>query len=188
MKTNSIQFVVPQQPVPQPRERSRVVWKKELTDAFGECLICNEFLTCRKCTDQKPIAMLYTPEKDPVNLFKREVRLAARRAYQGKPIDGPLELWLTFIFPRPKIRRWKTKPMPRTWYIKTPDVDNLAKAVMDALTGLIWHDDKQVARSKQDKFEAAGLETPMVAIAVESLEGEPTTSWADELIKAESNW
>ena len=78
--------------------------------------------------------------------------------------------------------------MRREWHIKTPDVDNLAKAVMDALTGLIWHDDKQVARSKQDKFEASGVEIPMVAIAVESLEGEPTTSWADELIEAESNW
>jgi Holliday junction resolvase RusA-like endonuclease len=29
-------------------------------------------------------------------------------------------------------------------YVKKPDVDNLAKIYLDALTGLLWHDDAQV--------------------------------------------
>ena len=59
---------------------------------------------------------------------------------------------------------------------------------MDSLNGLIWEDDRQVSRAKEEKFEASGVEKPMIAIAVESLLGVPTVSWADRLIEDEINW
>ena len=36
--------------------------------------------------------------------------------------------------------------------ITTPDVDNYAKGIMDALTGLIWRDDGQVVELNVKKF------------------------------------
>jgi hypothetical protein len=51
------------------------------------------------------------------------------------PADGPLTVRITFIMPRPKNKVWKQKPMPRYCHIKKPDLDNLVKAVLDALNG-----------------------------------------------------
>jgi Holliday junction resolvase RusA-like endonuclease len=51
----------------------------------------------------------------------------AQKAYAGPPLDGALELTVTFWFPRPKSAkkgaRWKTT---------APDLDKLARGVGDA--------------------------------------------------------
>jgi len=56
-------------------------------------------------------------------------------------ITGPVRLALTFSMPRPK-----SGPNRLTeWHTCKPDLDNLAKAVMDALTAACaWQDDSQV--------------------------------------------
>ena len=38
------------------------------------------------------------------------------------------------------------------WYQKKPDIDNIAKAVLDCLNGVAWIDDNSVASLKIDKF------------------------------------
>lgn len=55
------------------------------------------------------------------------------RALAGGPLDGPLVLVMTFWLPDNHRR----------------DVDNLAKHLMDAANGILWHDDSQVRRSAQ---------------------------------------
>ena len=37
------------------------------------------------------------------------------------------------------------------WYDKKPDVDNIAKAVLDALNGIAYDDDKQITSLVIDK-------------------------------------
>ncbi len=150
--------------------------------------MCLGFLTCRKCTGQKPMSQLYTPEKHPVNQFKKDIRLAAARVYRGPLLIGPLDLSIVFMFARPKNKQWKQKEMPREWSDKIPDFDNLAKSVADALTGLIYPNDKLVSQGLQQKFMASGAEKEMLAVKIESLKDQPPISWADELIKAEMNW
>jgi len=91
-----------------------------------------------------------------------------------EPITGPVGMKLRFYMPRPKNLIWKTKPMLPVFHTKTKDVENLAKGVMDALEGLAYLNDGQVARLLAEKYYCAGPgfgETrPRVDIMVYSLE------------------
>ena len=80
--------------------------------------------------------------------WKLTVAAAARIAWDKVKFTGPLHLTLSFFMPRPKAHyrsNGEVKPMAPRWHESKPDADNLAKAVMDALTQLgIWIDDSQV--------------------------------------------
>lgn len=87
--------------------------------------------------------------------WKRDVAQAAGVAMQGQPLlDGPLMLGLEFYLPRPKGHYGKRGLRPSAPPIPTvkPDLLKLARAVEDALTGIVYRDDAQVARQVLDKF------------------------------------
>lgn len=143
MDKGVITFVVPGIPVAQPRQRHRVI------SSGGRQFVQN-----------------YVATRDPVNAFKAAVQLAASQK-RVKCIDGPVRLHLQFIFSRAKCRTWKNKPMVRCPKVTKPDVDNLAKSVMDALThGLAWRDDCQVCCLTVEKCEAAGGEQPHTVVSI----------------------
>ena len=83
--------------------------------------------------------------------WKSQVAEAFRDSLPETPFMGPVEVTLAFVMPRPK-NQYRTgkhsdelRPDAPTLYVKTPDADNLAKAVLDALTTLgLWGDDAQV--------------------------------------------
>lgn len=63
----------------------------------------------------------------------------------------PVSLHLSFFLPIPKSLSEKKKKALK-WHVNKPDVDNLAKAVMDAINNAgLWEDDKLVAELKVDK-------------------------------------
>lgn len=109
----------------------------------------------------------YMPSSHPIAAFKASVRLAASQAYSGPPMDGPLMVSLTFVFPRPKGMVWKRREMPRAYKVVRPDADNLAKSVLDSLNGLLWFDDSQVVDLRVRKYVAAGDEAAHVEMDVE---------------------
>ena len=112
----------------------------------------------------------YTPAKHPVNAFKAACQAALARAYHGPPLDGPVRLEVLFVLPRPQSMIRKTRPNPRTWHAKKPDVDNLLKSLKDALTGLAWRDDSQVAQCRAAKVVASGDEQPHVEATIEVIQ------------------
>jgi len=68
---------------------------------------------------------------------------------EGRLLHQPLSVTITFFMPRPKSHcrtNGQLKPnAPRFMHDGKPDADNLAKAVLDALTGIrAWLDDDQV--------------------------------------------
>lgn len=69
-----------------------------------------------------------------------------------KPLDCPLQLDLNFYLSRPK-GHYRTgrnsgnlKSSAPLLHISRPDIDNLLKLVMDAMTGVFWRDDSLVCK------------------------------------------
>lgn len=81
--------------------------------------------------------------------WKNQVTAAAREAYQGPLLDGPLSVTMTFFRPRPAGHmgaNGKLKKSAPSEPTTRPDVLKLARAVEDALTGVIWRDDAQITQ------------------------------------------
>lgn len=102
----------------------------------------------------------------PITAFKATVRLAVQQTYTGPPLQGPLRVDIDAVFPRLKSEIWKKRPMPRRRHTSKPDADNVCKACWDALNGIVFADDAQIAETTIRKFIAAGDEPPHVVIRV----------------------
>ena len=72
---------------------------------------------------------------------------------------GPVRVDLVFYMPRPKHHYTKASVLKESApiaYAKKPDADNLAKAVLDAMTTMgVWDDDAQVAVLNIQKWYSA---------------------------------
>lgn len=81
---------------------------------------------------------MYDPEKS--KSWKESIRW---QAIENKisMFTGAIVLGLTFYLPRPK-----SLPKKVIHHTKKPDLDNLIKAVKDALKGITWKDDSQVVK------------------------------------------
>lgn len=66
-------------------------------------------------------------------------------------LEGPLKVRAEFFFPRPKSHFGSgrnaeiPKPNAPDFHTSKPDGDKLARAIGDALTGIVFRDDSQVA-------------------------------------------
>ena len=125
---NCIELTIPGLPVSQPRQRHAIIAGSVRN---------------------------YTPSNHPVQSFKSLCRLVASQQVP-RPLAGPIEVEIAFYFPRPANKTWKTKPMPLEMKTSKPDLDNLAKSVMDSLNGVCWIDDAQVCRIVLSKWIVAG--------------------------------
>lgn len=104
----------------------------------------------------------YTPTK--TRNFEKEVRtLASIKMREGnyRTLSGPLKVNIAFSLPKPK--------RPRSEFpITRPDIDNLAKAILDALNGVAWEDDGLICNLSLEK--RYGI--PSITIYVDKLNGE----------------
>lgn len=96
----------------------------------------------------------------------------ACRELEGRTLLQPLAVHLTFYMPRPKSHfraNGRLKPTaPVFLHDQKPDADNLAKAVLDALTVIrVWMDDDQVCELIARKhWEIPGEHAPGCSIRI----------------------
>lgn len=144
------------EPVAQPRHRFRVMGK-----------------------GAKAIAVAYLPKKHAVHGWKSAVASTYQAQNAGvAPLDGPLEVSLAFVLPRPDSYTTKRGPNVRAWHDRRPDPDNLAKAALDALKGVAWGDDAQICRLSVAKVMASATEPMGLWITVSPVTVSPATGSA----------
>ena len=90
---------------------------------------------------------VYTPANALVRAYKASIveAFAQRAGEDFVPFKGPLRLSIRFVFERPAAR------MSEEAHISKPDIDNLAKAVLDALNKVAWNDDSQISQLYLEK-------------------------------------
>lgn len=111
--------------------------------------------------------------------WRAVVSLAASRACQDQggqrvrpPFNGPVGVQITFTLRRPKAHfgtgrnASALKPGAPMHCPHKPDLDKLARTVLDALTGIIYLDDSQVAGLSLEKVYG---DEPGAAVVVERL-------------------
>jgi Holliday junction resolvase RusA-like endonuclease len=90
---------------------------------------------------------------DPKTADAWKCRVASEYRRAGVYFEGPVFLSVTFVMPLAK-RKGKTEE--RGYHCARPDVDNLLKSVMDALTMAgAWKDDAQVSEVNARKVYAS---------------------------------
>ena len=118
----AITFSVPGDPVPQPRPR---------------------------VSTRGGFARAYVPSKHPVHDYRTQLAVAARLAGLT-PTGEPLSVVIDAVFERPKSHRNKSGVKGTAPKLPRPDVDNVAKAVLDSLQDVMG-DDTMVARLVVEK-------------------------------------
>jgi Holliday junction resolvase RusA-like endonuclease len=111
---------------------------------------------------------VYTPAK--TERWESFARLCASTAMCGNaPLSGPVSVTVTAVLRVPESWSRKKREAAEAGTLlpqAKPDVDNLAKAALDALTGVVVLDDKQVVELFVAKVYARAGEGPMVRVAV----------------------
>ncbi len=113
-----IQFVVPGVPVGKARARATVIAGR---------------------------ARMYTPAKTAsYEAMLRDYAHEAMLLAGYKPFQDAVRITVQAVFAKPK--SWpKRKASNAVWHTGRPDGDNLLKAVSDAMNGIVYRDDAQVA-------------------------------------------
>ena len=147
--TDTIQFFVEGDPKPQPRPRAFSI---------------------------NGTARVYDPHT--AEGWKSAIADAARPHCPPEPWRGPIQVVMRFGLKRPQahFRQGKMAGTLRhdvpMWHTKKPDSDNLAKAVLDAMTLLgFWRDDSQVCILNVSKVYDARYQG--VAVEVLSMARQP---------------
>ena len=120
----AITFHVPGDPVPQPRPR---------------------------VSTRGGFARAYVPAKHPVHAYRKAVSAAAVDAGARPTETAPMSVIIDLVWSRPVSHMTKTGVRKGAPALPRFDVDNCAKAVLDALNGVAWADDSQVARLVVEK-------------------------------------
>ena len=97
--------------------------------------------------------ILYTPSK--TKKYEDTIKLYARTVMGARPpLKCPLEMEITFSFLPPK--SWSQKKKDEAIeggvsHCSKPDLDNLIKAIKDALNNIVYEDDRLICKVKAFK-------------------------------------
>ena len=119
-------------------------------------------------------AIVVTQGKGPITGWRDAVATEARFAMGDRPIlRGLVRVDVDFRLQRPQAHYrgpaalGVLRPTAPHWHGSRPDVDKLARAVLDALTGVVFADDGQVASLDASKqFSDPGAPGATVTVTV----------------------
>lgn len=112
------------------------------------------------------IRVASAPTKHPIHLWKQALMGSCEQVMTGfRLYDDPIDVTLVFLMTRPKSmpKRTANERVPHT---KKPDIDNVAKGVLDAFNARLWGDDSQIYSLKISKRYVMGDEKPGVFVRV----------------------
>lgn len=92
-------------------------------------------------------------DKNSAATAKQKVAFFARHCSPREPVNVPLDVEMTFYFPLPSRHKKSLLHFCR------PDLDNLQKLVLDALTGIVWKDDSIICKITCQKLYAENPRT-----------------------------
>lgn len=104
----------------------------------------------------------YTPKR--TKDYEEKV-LQAAKPHITEPISEPSHIYIELIFPRPKRLIPKKFPDGLIPHDKRPDIDNLAKAVMDGMSPLL-SDDCIITKMTASKFYAERGGEPRTLVTI----------------------
>lgn len=121
-----------------------------------------------RATKRSKHIVLYTPEATAT--YESTVALAASQAMAGQSLmTGPVDVLMRILLPIPASwsKRKQAAAAEGTLVpIVKPDMDNVIKAIFDAINGVVWVDDTQVADLRVQRRYGA---TPGVSVVVMTL-------------------
>jgi Holliday junction resolvase RusA-like endonuclease len=97
-------------------------------------------------------AVVADKNRKPLEAWRSAIASAATTAMEARqagPTLWPCSVEVVFTFPRLKVHlnsQGKPKTSAPRWKSTKPDIDKTARAVLDALSGVVYLDDSQVAR------------------------------------------
>lgn len=107
----------------------------------------------------------YTPKK--TKDYEKKITKAIKPMVQNK-ISGAVHVQLDIVFNRPKYMQTKKYQDGLILHTKRPDLDNVIKAVLDALNSVL-DDDAQVAQINATKYYAEKQSQPRTEITISKL-------------------
>ena len=118
-----------------------------------------------KVSTKNGFARAYTERDHPIHAYKQAVRLAYVNA-GGDVLEGPVSIRIVCWFGRPKSHS-KKRRQQREPKITKPDLDNVGKAILDALNEIAYNDDGQVYSLTVEKwyvgpYDSIGTEIEVV--------------------------
>lgn len=86
----------------------------------------------------------YTPAN--TRHYEELVKLRYKQACKLPPAEGEILITIiAYMIPAKSLSKKKKAEIMMVHPMKKPDIDNIAKIVLDALNGVAWKDDKQIA-------------------------------------------
>ncbi len=107
--------------------------------------------------------MFVRPANKETKIWMAVVSYHARQYYQGELLTGAIKASFVFTMKRPKAHYRANGDLKETaplFHVSRPDVGKLVRSTEDALSGIIYRDDSQIAVRDEKKIygEKTGVE------------------------------
>jgi Holliday junction resolvase RusA-like endonuclease len=79
--------------------------------------------------------------------WRQAVAFVLQAAWPMAPLEGPVCVNIVFELLRPASVSARRRPRPSV----KPDIDKLARSVLDAMTGIVYRDDAQIVSAQLEK-------------------------------------